>query len=110
MYHIRTTKTDSGATAIQIVRYENRKMIVAAHIGSAHTASEIKAARLSAKQWIDKASKQPSLFPADKKSASTLISLQKCHYLGFYYNFINKYRYKSRDSRGYGRIFRRDEF
>jgi len=87
MYHIRTTKTGSGATAIQVVRYENRKMIVAAHIGSAHTASEIKSAKLSAKQWIDKISKQQS-FPFDKKSASTLISLQKCHYLGFYYNFV----------------------
>ncbi|MFH1713098.1 MAG: IS1634 family transposase [Candidatus Jacksonbacteria bacterium] len=87
MYHIRTTKTGSGATAIQVVRYENRKMIVVAHIGSAHTPSEIKAAKLSAKQWIDKISKQRSLFPVDKKSASTLLSLQKCHYLGFYYNF-----------------------
>lgn len=87
MYHIRTTKTGSGATAIQVVRYENRKMIVVAHIGSAHTPSEIKATKLSAKQWVDKISKQQSLFPSDKKAASTLISLQKCHYLGFYYNF-----------------------
>jgi len=60
MYHIRTTKTGSGATAIQVVRYENRKMVVAAHIGSAHTRSEVKAAKLCAKQWIDKISIQES--------------------------------------------------
>lgn len=87
MYHIRTTKTGSGATALQVVRYENRKMIVVAHIGSAHTLAESRAAKLTAKQWIDRISRQQLLFPDKKKSASTLISLQKCQYLGFYYNF-----------------------
>lgn len=88
MYHIRTTKTASGATAIQVVRYKCRKMIVVAHIGSARSSSEIKAVKLSAWEWIDKISKRQSLFPVSKKSATKLISLEKCRYLGFYYNFI----------------------
>lgn len=41
MLAIRTTKTASGATAVQVVRYENRKKVIVAHLGSAHTDAEL---------------------------------------------------------------------
>jgi len=85
MYHIRTTKTASGAIAVQIVYYKNRKLIVTAHIASTHNSVELKAAKIIAQAQIEKISKQTSMFP---EQSSNLISLEKCHYLGFNYQFI----------------------
>lgn len=88
MYYLRTTKTATKATAVQVVRYDNRKLIVVAHIGSAHTPEELKSLQRSAQKLIEKISKQRSLFPATKSSRTNLVSLEKCRYLGFRYNFI----------------------
>lgn len=88
MYYIRTTKTLSKAIAVQVVRYENRKMIVAAHIGSAHSQEELTALKKTASVWIKKASKQCSLFPLTANS--NLVSLDKCQYLGVRYGFIHE--------------------
>lgn len=89
MYHIRTTKTSSKATAVQIVRYEDRKLVVAAHIGSAHNEEELNVLKKSASIWIEKTSKQISLFPANQLSAN-FIQLDKCQYLGVRYGFIHE--------------------
>ena len=89
MYHIRTTKTSSKATAVQIVRYEDRKLVVAAHIGSAHNAEELSALKKSASDWIEKTSKQSSLFPVNQLGAN-FIQLDKCRYLGVRYGFIHE--------------------
>jgi transposase len=86
MYHIRTTKTASGATAVQVVRYERRKMIIAVHIGSGRSDAEIAALKKEAAFWIEKRSKQHSFFP-EKKGANLLL-LDKCRYLGVRYGFI----------------------
>ncbi|MEK7173029.1 MAG: IS1634 family transposase [Patescibacteria group bacterium] len=89
MYHIRTTKTASGAIAVQIVRYENRKLIVVKHIGSGHTADEILGLRHYAEKWILEFSKQQGLFDEETKThTSQLIGLDKCRYLGIRYTFI----------------------
>lgn len=88
MYRIRTTKTSSGAIAIQVVRYVNRKMIVAVHIGSAHNNEELMALKKIALIWIEKETKQLSLFPV--ATNSHLVSLDKCRYLGVRYGFIYK--------------------
>mgnify|MGYP001597969241 FL=1 len=87
MYSTRTTKTASGATAVQIVKYERRKRIVVKHIGSAHTTDELLALKQTAFNWIEKESHQPPLFPL-QKSVQNLIPIDKCQYLGFRYNFI----------------------
>lgn len=88
MYYPRTTKTASGATAVQVIRYENRKLVVIAHIGSAHNQEELKSLKGSARKLIKKISKQRSLFPTTNPTTPNLISLEKCCYLGFRYNFI----------------------
>lgn len=87
MYHIRTTKTSSKAIAVQVIRYEDRKMIVAAHIGSAHNEKELNALKKSASAWIKKTSKQISLFPASQLNVN-FVQLDKCRYLGVRYEFI----------------------
>lgn len=88
MYHIRTTKTSSSATAVQVVKYEQRKLIIAAHIGSAHNEKELTALKKSAVLWIEKESKQPTLFPSTSLQESNFIQLDKCRYIGVRYGFI----------------------
>jgi len=85
MYHIRTTKTSSAATAVQVVRYVNRKLVVAKHIGSAHSEEELLSLKEAAALWIEKESKQRSLF--SRVSRSNAITLDKCRYLGVRYGF-----------------------
>ena len=87
MYSTRTTKTASGATAVQIVKYEHRKKIVVKHIGSAHTPHELLSLKQLACNWIEKESQQPPLFLLEKPVLN-LIPIDKCQYLGFRYTFI----------------------
>ena len=63
MISIRKTKTASGKTAVQIVHYEHRKVVVDAHIGSADSAEELKQLTEKARGWIQKRAAQPALFP-----------------------------------------------
>ena len=59
---IRTVRTASGATAMQIIRYANNKRIVVKHIGSAHTDDELAALCSEAEQICEQLSPQLSLF------------------------------------------------
>jgi transposase len=89
MLHIRTTKTSSKATAVQVVEYVRRKMVILIHIGSAHSEEEILSLKQIASEWILKNDKQTSLFSTlDKKNSSSLILLDKCQYLGFRYQLL----------------------
>lgn len=90
MYHIRTTKTSSAATAVQVVKYKNRKMVVAAHIGSAHNQEELAALKESASLWIEKESKQRLLFPQSNSGNTNFVQLDKCQYIGVRYGFIHE--------------------
>lgn len=88
--HLRITKTSSGSTAVQVVEYVKRKMIVLTHIGSAKNEEELNGLKQSALQWIERNNKQLSLFPFEQKrqSQSSLVSLDKCDYLGFKYQVL----------------------
>lgn len=84
MYHIRRTKTSSGATAVQVVQYVKRKLIVANHIGSAKTDDELYSLLEMAKQWIEKNDGQKPLFV----STSLRDPLCRYEYIGIRYTFI----------------------
>lgn len=90
MYHIRKTKTASGATAVQVVKYVRRKLSVVAHIGSAHNSEELKTLQQIAVGWIEKQTRQKSLLPlpVDNISSVGLSLVEKCEYLGIRYAFI----------------------
>lgn len=93
MFHIRTTKTASKATAVQVVRYRDRKLVIAAHIGSAHNKEELEFLRKVALTWIEKKSQQEALFSTeklDRLNKSDLVSLQKLQYLGVTYSFLHE--------------------
>lgn len=84
MPSIRKTKTGSGATAVQVVRYDNRKVVVLKHVGSARSKEEIDALIESAAAWIAKKSAQPSLFPTKEKRTLALAAAQ---YIGVRHAF-----------------------
>ena len=88
MFHIRTTKTSSGATAVQVIQYEQRRKIIVLHIGSAHTSQELLKLKQTASAWIEKTTKRQRLFPSVTKSSDYLLPLDKCKYLGCRYLFI----------------------
>ncbi|OFX09725.1 MAG: hypothetical protein A3H30_00105, partial [Alphaproteobacteria bacterium RIFCSPLOWO2_02_FULL_40_19] len=94
MHRIRTVKTSSGATAIQVVRYVNRKTVVDSHIGSSKNLDDILRLKESAYRWIEQNAKQLSLFPLAKYCdendvvKTSLIPLAKCRNLGFRYQLL----------------------
>lgn len=59
---IRKVQTASGATAVQIIRYEHGKRIVVRHIGSAHADEELTVLCREAEAIREELSKQLSLF------------------------------------------------
>lgn len=87
MYRIRTTQTTSGATAVQVVTYEARKVSVKKHIGSAHTPEELTALKEAAVTWIAATNGQSSLFPETSAGCSPLATLDRCHFVGVRYAF-----------------------
>ena len=86
MFYLRTTKTASGATAVQVVRYDYRKRIVVKHIGSAHTPEDLLSLKQTARNWIEEETHQQRLFPEETKPSLTPI--EKCVYLDTRYSFI----------------------
>lgn len=103
MYYIRKTKTASLATAIQIVKYVNRKIEVIKHVGSAHNVSEEQALTEVAKNWIEQATKQSSLFGSTEQSATSII-LDKYEYLGVRFTFIYEVISKLLDRFGFSSL------
>jgi len=93
MYHIRKTKTASGAVAIQVVHYADRVLIVDAHVGSAHTDEGVKTLKTIAAAWIEKAAKQSSIFPASTDRRG-LALVSQCAYLGIRYAFLYEILHK----------------
>ena len=92
MYHVRTTKTFSGNTAVQIVRYEKRRVVVVKHIGSAHNKKELQKLKESASIWIEKVNNQPSLF--SQSIEHSVVQLRQYQYLGFRYSLLYESLYK----------------
>lgn len=70
---LRTTKTSSGATAIQAVRYVKRKVVVIRHFGSAHTPHEQEVLLRNAESWLADKRLQPLLLSVGDPSVSSSI-------------------------------------
>src|SRR3989338_11585716 len=62
VYRIRTVRTASGATAVQVVWYEKDTTKIAKHIGSAKNEEELKILRHTAEQYIRNHEPQRSFF------------------------------------------------
>ena len=59
---IRKTITASGATAVQVVRYEGKQRIVIKHIGSARDQTQLAALIVQAEDYAEAHRVQPNLF------------------------------------------------
>lgn len=73
-YRIRTVRTASRATAVQVVWYEKNKTKIAKHIGSAKNDDELKMLISSAEHYIHEHEPQLSLF---NESVSQSVSFEK---------------------------------
>jgi len=81
---IRKTKTGSGATAVQVVRYERRRVVVLKHIGSGHRADEVAALVDGARQWIWRSTLQQPLFVTETRRS---LALATTRYIGISHAF-----------------------
>jgi hypothetical protein len=63
MLKLRTTKTASGKTAMQVVERSRQKTRVIKHIGSAGSEDEMKLLRKRAERYIVNSTGTQSLFP-----------------------------------------------
>lgn len=92
MYYVRTTKTASKATAVQIVKYKNRNKVIVKHIGSAHSPEELNGLKLIALDWIKQEylKYQQRLFPEEKRKSELPSFRNKYQYLDTRYTFMYK--------------------
>ena len=67
IYRIRTVRTASGATAVQVVWYEKHTTKIAKHIGSSKNDEELELLRSAAEQYIAEHEPQLSLFSESSK-------------------------------------------
>jgi len=89
MYHIRETKTQSGARAVQVVEYVKRKVKVIKHIGSGRGEAEIQSLKKVAEAWVKQNTRQKTLFDKPEENRPNNIALlSQCEYLGIHQTFI----------------------
>lgn len=69
---IRTVRTASGATAVQVVRNEGTKRIIVKHIGSAHSKTDCQQLVAEAEIYAEAHCRQPSLFVKEVASSPQL--------------------------------------
>ena len=91
MLHIRTTKTGSSSTAVQVVRYSSGKTIIIKHIGSASDKSELKLLKHQAEDFVEKFTGQQSLFTSsDTQGENKIIQSRYARSAGFKYTLLHQ--------------------
>jgi transposase len=88
MYHIRVVNTASGARAVQVIYYINRKRKIFKHIGSAKNDAELNSLKIIAQDVIDNSVFQTSLFEDTK--LDNLLFIDKSEFLGVYFSFLQE--------------------
>lgn len=91
-FKIRTTKTNSGSAAVQIVNYIKRKTNVLKHVGSANNQTELNILKNEARNWILNKQNRTSLFQTDFNEEDTFNKTYKYLNvkLNFAYEFLGK--------------------
>ena len=89
MPSIRQVKTKSKKIAVQVVRYEQRKVVVMKHLGSGRLPEEIAFLKEQARLWIEETTHQRSFFVSPHMKVDLKhLTLASCDYLGFRYNLL----------------------
>jgi len=91
MLHIRTTKTGSSSTAIQVVRYNLGRTIIVKHIGSASNATELTLLKNQAEDFIERYTGQQSLFAStDNHQENKIIQSRYARSVGIRYRLLHQ--------------------
>lgn len=101
---VRIVTTASGANAVQIVRYVNRRRVLVKHIGSAHLQQDIEVLLTTAQEWIKDYTHQLSVFLPTSKVDEPL-RLENLENLGFHYSFVYEVLDRLQERIGY-RLFK----
>lgn len=94
MYKIRTTKTGSGYTAVQVVCRQNQQTKVIKHIGTAHDAKEQKRLFDLANHYILSCSPMQPLFPellGKNNQIQQLVSVENLSFTKTYHTFTYEF-------------------
>mgnify|MGYP006338096527 FL=1 len=100
MLHVRVVKTKGGSHCVQVIRYENSKRVIVKHIGTGSVDEQINALSEIARSYIKELSQQLSLL-ADVQYSDSIVMLNQCEYLGFYYTFLYDVLYGIQTQIGY---------
>ena len=84
---VRKTQTASGATAVQVVRYEGTRCIVVNHIGSAHDNSGLESLVKKASAFVKDHRKQPDLFECGADAPAKPVNMAHLKLLGVTHQF-----------------------
>jgi hypothetical protein len=90
---VRKTKTGSGNTAVQVVRYHDRRIDVVKHLGTAHDEREVADLVVLANQFILACSPTPPLLPevfADAQGRH-LVSVEQLVFTTTYHTFAYEF-------------------
>lgn len=91
MLHIRTTKTGSSSTAVQVVKYSSGKTIIIKHIGSASDKSELALLKYQAEYFVEKLTGQQSLFvSSDNQKENKIIQSRYARSVGIKYSLLSQ--------------------
>jgi len=102
MYKIRQIKYSSDSVSIQVYQIINRKRVIIRHIGTARNDQEKADLIILANDFINKKSKQLSLF--EDTQAINILHLNHCEFIGIYYSFLHEVLSKIIITIGYDRI------
>ena len=94
MFKIRTTKTGSGNTAVQVVYRQNQQTKVVKHIGTAHDAKELQRLFDLANQYIFSCSPMQPLFPellGENSQTHNLVSVENLSFTKTYHTFTHEF-------------------
>lgn len=94
MIKIRTTKTGSGNTAVQVVSRQNQQTKIVKHIGTAHNEEELSRLIKLANHYVLSSSQMQPLFPefSEKDSdAHHLVSVENLSFTKTYHTFAHEF-------------------
>ena len=86
MYKIRQIKYAENSVSIQVYKIENRKRVIVRHIGTSHNEKEQSDLIFLANDFIEKASKQLTLF--ESNTSNNTFYLNQTEFTGVHYTFL----------------------
>jgi len=91
MFHIRTTKTGSSSTAVQVVKYSFGKTIIVKHIGSASNKTELVLLKHHAEDFVEKFTGQQTLFAStNNHQENKIIQSRYARSVGIKYRLLHR--------------------